>query len=275
MGLWARTGRFTKAALLLAAGALGGGAALAVASVPDSSGVIHACYAVDGTGEPITTGANVRIIDTGAGQTCATNTVGRPAAEHALSWNQQGPAGAQGAQGQPGQQGPQGAAGNTLTVTKGGTLTLAGGQVLSVESAASPITLPTPSRRLPGGSNVVLGSGRGALNLSILNVSLLGSAAAGSGSGGGTGKVSVHDISFTKKIDKSSPSLFQACATGKHFPTVKITLRKAGGKPYLTYTLSNVLVSAIQADGTSGQTTPTEQVTLNFTKVEVKYVAQS
>jgi hypothetical protein len=32
--------------LLLAVGAARGGAALAVASVPDSNGVIHACYAV-------------------------------------------------------------------------------------------------------------------------------------------------------------------------------------------------------------------------------------
>lgn len=28
-----------------------------------------------------------------------------------------------------------------------------------------------------------------------------------------------------KKIDASSPLLFQACCTGKHFPTAKLTVR--------------------------------------------------
>ena len=37
------------------------------------------------------------------------------------------------------------------------------------------------------------------------------------------GKVSVQEIHVTKIVDKSSPNLFGACATGKHFPTGTIT----------------------------------------------------
>src|SRR5262245_10475584 len=38
------------------------------------------------------------------------------------------------------------------------------------------------------------------------------------GGGGGAGKVHVHDISFTKFVDKSSPTLMLFCAGGKHIP---------------------------------------------------------
>jgi hypothetical protein len=68
-----------RAALLLAVGAAGGGAALAVASVPDGSGLVSACYQVTAAGAtvPVTTPGNVRIIDPSANQHC--NTAGLPA----------------------------------------------------------------------------------------------------------------------------------------------------------------------------------------------------
>ncbi len=257
----------TKAVLLLAVGLAGGGAAVAVATVPDSGGVIHGCYPVDGSGNPAA-GATLTIIDPSAGQGCSTFTPGR-GGQRALDWNQSGPPGAQGA---AGQQGPQGPPGNTITVAKGGTLTLPGGQVLQVESAGGGITLPTPTRHLPGGSDVVMGSGADAVTFPILDVSLLGNSAAGHAA---TGGASLHDISITKQVDKSSPKLAQVCASGKHIPSVTITLRKAGGgKQYLRYTLSQVFVGAIQSAGTNGKGILTEQVTLNFAKIKIQYSGQ-
>jgi type VI protein secretion system component Hcp len=274
MGLWARTGRLTKAALLLAVGLAGGGAAVAVATVPDSSGVIHGCYAVDGSGEP-TAGATLTIIDPSAGQTC--NPPGTPAANHReLDWNQQGPAGAPGAQGAPGQQGPQGPPGNTSTITKGGTLTLAGGQVLQVEGAGSTVTLPTPSRNLPGGSEVTLGSGTNAVSFPITEVSVLASRAGGASAA----KSSVKEISVTKSVDKSSAKLFQACATGVHYKNVTISLRKAGGSSkksgqvYLQYNLQQVFISSIQSAGSAGQPKPAEQVSFSYGSIKVEYAQQ-
>jgi hypothetical protein len=63
---------------LVAAGvALGAG--IAYASIPDSGGVIHGCYAnKDGS---------LRVIDTGAGGSCD------PKKETSLNWNQKGPTG--------------------------------------------------------------------------------------------------------------------------------------------------------------------------------------
>src|SRR5205807_3261931 len=128
MGLWQRIGRSGRTAVLLAAGLAGGAAAVAVATVPGSDGVIHACYSITNTnGLPVTTGANLRIIDSSA-QACTTNT-DVPTAERALDWNVAGRAGPTGPAGTPGGQGPQGPA---VTIAAGHTLTLAGGQVITV-----------------------------------------------------------------------------------------------------------------------------------------------
>jgi hypothetical protein len=58
---------------------------VAYATIPDSSGVIHGCYA--------NKGGSLRVIDTGSGGSCDTKK------ETALNWNQVGPAGAAGPQG--------------------------------------------------------------------------------------------------------------------------------------------------------------------------------
>lgn len=39
------------------------------------------------------------------------------------------------------------------------------------------------------------------------------------------GKVSMQEFHFAPKIDKSSPNLMGACATGKHIPNATITVR--------------------------------------------------
>src|SRR6516164_5914223 len=68
------------------------------------------------------------------------------------------------------------------------------------------------------------------------------SGSAHAGGGAGAGKVDVHDLQFTKYIDKASPDLFLACCTGKHFDKVTLVTRKAGDKPleYVTITMSEV-----------------------------------
>lgn len=86
------------------------------------------------------------------------------------------------------------------------------------------------------------------------------------------GKVNVQDISFTKWVDKSSPKLMLYCASGKHIPTVTLTVRRAGENqvPFLTITLTDVVVSSISTGGTT-QDRPTENVSFNFGKVKVTY----
>ena len=50
-----------------------------------------------------------------------------------------------------------------------------------------------------------------------------------SGTGGGAGKVNMANIAIEKSLDKSTPNLMMACATGKHYPEARIVVRKAGG----------------------------------------------
>ncbi len=97
------------------------------------------------------------------------------------------------------------------------------------------------------------------------------------GGGAGSGKVSVRDLSFTKHVDKSSPDLMLACASGKHFPKIELIMRKAGAEPqedYLKYTFENAFCTSYQVGGSASDPLPTENVTLNFTKVLVEYKEQ-
>lgn len=98
----------------------------------------------------------------------------------------------------------------------------------------------------------------------------------GAGGGGGAGKVAVHDISITKFVEKSSPSLMLHCASGKHIPNGLVTVRKAGDKPleYLKIKLADILVSGVQHAGHGGGDLLTENLTLNFAKFWVEYQEQ-
>ena len=98
---------------------------------------------------------------------------------------------------------------------------------------------------------------------------------AGHGGGGGAGKVSVHDISITKYLDKASTALMAACCAGKHIPEGLITVRKAGDKPleYLKIKLVDILISGVQEAG-HGSELLNENVTLNFAKFHVEYQEQ-
>jgi type VI secretion system secreted protein Hcp len=106
-------------------------------------------------------------------------------------------------------------------------------------------------------------------------VANMGAGYAGS-AGRATGKSSPSDFSIVKKIDKASPDLFAACASGKHTKDMLVTLRKAGGTPleYLTYKFSDVMVSSYQAGGSSGGDLPVESISFNYAKVEIKYTPQ-
>jgi len=96
------------------------------------------------------------------------------------------------------------------------------------------------------------------------------------GGGAGAGKVNVQDLSFTKYIDKTSVALMLAACNGKHFPDALLIVRKAGEKPleYLKIKMTDVLISSVSTGGSGGEDRLTENVTLNFSKVNVIYKPQ-
>jgi type VI secretion system secreted protein Hcp len=94
------------------------------------------------------------------------------------------------------------------------------------------------------------------------------------GGGGGEGKANFHDLSFTHKVDKASPVLLQACATGVHLKEATITHRKAGKgqQEFLIIKMNDVIVTSVQEGG--GGDGLSEQVALAFAKVDLQYKAQ-
>lgn len=96
------------------------------------------------------------------------------------------------------------------------------------------------------------------------------------GRGGGAGKVSMQDFSFTMRVNKSTPKLMLACATGQHVPEAVLSARKAGGdqQEYLTIKFSDLLVSSYQTGGSAGDIVPVDTISLNFSKIEYEYKPQ-
>ncbi len=97
------------------------------------------------------------------------------------------------------------------------------------------------------------------------------------GGGGGAGKVSMQDFHFTMPVNKASPALFLSCAQGDHVKNATLTCRKAGKEQqeFMKVTMSDVLVSSFQTGGSGGATVlPTDQISLNFAKIEVEYKEQ-
>lgn len=98
-----------------------------------------------------------------------------------------------------------------------------------------------------------------------------------SGGGGGAGKVHMQDFHFTMLVNKSTPKLILACASGQHIPKAVLTCRKAGTdqQEFFLFTFSDVLVSGYKTGGSDGsEIIPTEQISLNYTKMEVEYKEQ-
>lgn len=96
------------------------------------------------------------------------------------------------------------------------------------------------------------------------------------GGGGGAGKANIQDISLTKYIDRSSPTLMLQCAKGEHIATAELTVAKSGGKSldYLVIKMEKVLISSVSTGGSGGEDRLTENITLNFEKVEINYQPQ-
>jgi len=94
------------------------------------------------------------------------------------------------------------------------------------------------------------------------------------GSGGGEGKATFHDLSFVHKIDKASPNLMLACATGTHLKEATITHRKAGKEQheYLIVKLNDVIITGVTHGGSGDG--HSENVSISFAKVDFQYKMQ-
>jgi type VI secretion system secreted protein Hcp len=95
------------------------------------------------------------------------------------------------------------------------------------------------------------------------------------GGGGGAGKATFQDLSIVHHIDKASPLLMKACATGTHLKEATITHRKAGRaqQEFLIVKMNDVIITSVVHGGTNDQPA-SESVSLAFAKVDLQYKAQ-
>ena len=83
---------------------------------------------------------------------------------------------------------------------------------------------------------------------------------------------SVSEVTVTKAMDDSSPYLFQESLVGEGKTATIHVVKTAKGQPELVleYILTATMISGYSVS--SGGDAPSESLSLNFTKVEMKYV---
>ncbi|WP_342362956.1 type VI secretion system tube protein Hcp [Terrarubrum flagellatum] len=100
----------------------------------------------------------------------------------------------------------------------------------------------------------------------------------GLGGGAGSGKVAMQDFHFTVEMGSASTKLMQACATGKHIANAKLICRKSTGDKqdkYCEFTFTDIVISSYQVGGHGhGNPLPVEQISFNYTKIEMEYFKQ-
>jgi type VI secretion system secreted protein Hcp len=92
--------------------------------------------------------------------------------------------------------------------------------------------------------------------------------------GAGAGKASFQDFNFTHQVDRASPPLMKACATGEHLDDATITVRRVGSdqQEYLVVTMADIRVTSVSTS--AGGDAAFEAVTLAFASVDLEYVPQ-
>ncbi len=89
------------------------------------------------------------------------------------------------------------------------------------------------------------------------------------------GKVHIKDFQVMKRMDKASPLLMLAAASGQNFKSAVLTAQKPAEPPqeYLTITLGDLLVSSYQTEAT-GDPLPVDQVSFSFSRIQISYRPQ-
>ena len=92
---------------------------------------------------------------------------------------------------------------------------------------------------------------------------------------GGAGKVHFQDLQIVKQVDKASPLLMLAAASGRHFPSAVLTAqRPEQPQDYLTITLGDLMVSSYQIEAPAEQSSPVDKLSFTVSRIEIAYRPQ-
>lgn len=94
------------------------------------------------------------------------------------------------------------------------------------------------------------------------------------GSGAAEGKPIFQELQFIHAVDKASPKLLKACATGEHIKEATITSRKAGAgqQEFLVIKMNDVIITSVQPSAAAGGLV--ENVSVQCAKVDFEYRPQ-
>jgi type VI secretion system secreted protein Hcp len=118
---------------------------------------------------------------------------------------------------------------------------------------------------------------KGEIELESFSWGETNSGAGAGGGGGGAGKAHIQDLHLVSRVNKASPKLMLACATGKHIKQAILTVRRAGkaAQEFLVFKFTDLLVSSYQINGShESDVLPMDQISFNFAKIELEYRPQ-
>ncbi len=107
-----------------------------------------------------------------------------------------------------------------------------------------------------------------------INLLSVTSAVVGPEVDGEPGSTRFREMKVWKELDKASPLLAQACATGEPLNGVELDFTRStesGQVTYYKYKLENVVISSYQLGSAGGGGLPMDTVSLNFTRAEWYY----
>jgi type VI secretion system secreted protein Hcp len=137
--------------------------------------------------------------------------------------------------------------------------------------------------RFEGGTTKIDGESRDSNHKGWIEIDSWGhtirqpSAATASSSGGHTAERCEHgEMMFSKEMDLTSPSLWQACSQGEVFKTVTVEFYRASNTEpvkYLEIVLHNAMIGSVSPTA-NGEGLPTETLSLKYASVKWTYTKQ-
>ena len=102
------------------------------------------------------------------------------------------------------------------------------------------------------------------------------SQSAAGGSGGGAGKSRLKQFEFLMRVNKASPAVFLAVASGMHLKEASLAVRRRSKAAFdwLKVKFSDVLITSYEQAGEDAEV-PYERVAFDFAKVELEYKPQT
>lgn len=87
-------------------------------------------------------------------------------------------------------------------------------------------------------------------------------------------RVQTRDFQITMALDKSSPLLMRKAAVRERIAKATLVARNPLRQDYLRWTLTDVILTSFQVDGTAGQGKPVVTFAMNIGKMDVEYRPQ-